>query len=78
MTTHGDFHLKDETDIYVLIFSKGVSSHTGVVRDWNYVAGKPVATFDRTRSEKECFKQYSGGWWYGNNCHDVYFTGTYL
>ena len=78
MTTLEEFHLMDETDNYIFLFNEGVSSHTGVVQDLKYSMGSYFATFDRMRGYKECFKQYSGGWWYSDRCHDVYFTGSYL
>ena len=76
VTTLDKFVLKDETDSYMLLFSKGVSSHSGVVEDWKYSNGTHFATFDHTEGHDNCFKRKSGGWWL-NNCHHVYFTGHY-
>ena len=76
VTTLDKFELKDETDSYMLLFSEGVSSHSGVVEDWKYSGGTHFATIDRTGGHDDCFKRQSGGWWL-NNCHHVYLTGNY-
>ena len=78
VTTLDEFHISDETDNYMFLFNEGHGSHTRVVQDWTHSLGSYFATSDRTTGHKECSKQFSGGWWYGNRCHDVYFTGNYL
>ena len=78
VTTFDKFHLKDETDCYMLLFGNGVGSYGGVVDDWIYSRARHFVTFDRIRGHDFCFKKYSGGWWYGSSCHQVYFTGTYV
>ena len=78
VTTLDEWGLKDETNCYMLVFSKGVSSHDGVVEDWKYSKERHFATFDHTRGHNVCFNENSGGWWYGGSCQEVCLTGRYV
>ena len=75
VTTLDKFVLMDETNKYRLQFADGVSTMRGGIKDWEYSRDTWFLTTDNSY-EHFCFKQFSGGWWYGT-CHRAYFTGKY-
>ena len=75
VTRLDNFALLDETNKYKLKYTAGISTVPYGMGDWEYSKDTWFLTFDKS-DENPCFKEFSGGWWFGL-CHRAYFTGTY-